>query len=101
MTIDTDRSLSVTVDIGINFQSNHPLHQKLGLAKTMFHRTLSLVSKPDDMSEQTHLRQCLNQCGYKNCVIDHTINFSKRHNAITATSIQNINSMLLFRMHIP
>ena len=72
MTIDTDHTLSVTVfpkdthtDQYLNFQSSHPLHQKFGLAKSLFHRADYLVSKPDDMlSEQKHLRQCLNQCCY-------------------------------------
>ena len=45
------------------------------------------MPKPDDMlSEQTHLRQYLNQCGHKNSIIDHAINVNKRHNAKTATS---------------
>ena len=60
VTIDTDHTLSVTVfqkdthtDQYLNFQSNHPLHQKLGLVKALFHRADNLVSKPDDMlSEQ-------------------------------------------------
>ena len=63
MTIDTDRTLSVTVfrmdtytDQYLNLQSNQPLPQKLGLVKAMFHRVDNLVSKPDDMlSEQKHL----------------------------------------------
>ena len=91
MTINTDRALSVTVfrkdthtDQHLNSQSNYPLHQKLGLVKTLSHRADNLMSKPDDMlSEQKHLRQCLNQCGYKNSIIDHAINPNKRHNART------------------
>ena len=47
------------------------------------------MSKPDDMlSEQKHLHQCLNQCGYKNSIIDHAISFNKRHDTKTATSMQ-------------
>ena len=96
MTIDTDRTLSVTVfrkdthtDQYLNFQSNNPLHQRLGLAKTLFHSADHLVSKPDDMlSEQKRLRQYLNQCGYKNSIIDHAISFNKRHYSKTATQIQ-------------
>ena len=60
VTIDTDRTLSVTVFTGdthtdkyVNFQSNHPLRQKLWLAKALFHRADILVCKPsDNMSEQ-------------------------------------------------
>ena len=32
--------------------------------------------------------KCLNQCGYKSSKIDHAINFNKRRNAKTATSVQ-------------
>ena len=73
VTIDTDRTLSVAVfrkdthtDQYLNFQSNQSLHQKLGLAKTLFHWADSLVSKPDNMlAEQKHLRPCLNLRGNK------------------------------------
>ena len=40
------------------------------------------------LSEQKHLRKSLNQCGYKNSIIDHAISFNRRHNTKTATSIQ-------------
>ena len=96
MTIDTDRTLSIAVcrkdthiDKYLNFQSSHPLHQTLELVKTLIHRAVNLVPKPDDMlSEQEHLRQCRKQCGHKNSIVDHAINFNKRHNTKTATSIQ-------------
>ena len=92
VTIDIERTFSVAIfrkDTHtyqyFNFQSSHPLHRKLGLVKTLFHRADNQVSKPDDMlSEQKHLRQC----GYKNSIIDHVINFNKLHNTKTATSIQ-------------
>ena len=44
VTIDTDRTLSVAAfqndthkDQYLNFHTNHPLHQKLGFAKTVTH----------------------------------------------------------------
>ena len=47
------------------------------------------MSKQDEMlSEQKHLHQCLNQCGYKNSINDHAINVNKHHNTKTTTSIQ-------------
>ena len=98
MTIDTDRTLSIAVcrkdthiDQYLNFHSNHPLHQKHGLAKALFCRADNPVPKPDDMlSVQGHLRQCRKQCGHKNSIIDHAINFSKRHGAKTAISINQV-----------
>ena len=95
VTIDTDRTLSVTVlqktHTGqcLNFQSSHSLHQKLGLVDILLLRADNLVSKPDDMlSENKHLRQCLNQCGCKNSIIFHANNFNKRRNPQTATIIR-------------
>ena len=60
VTIDTDHTLSANIfrkdahtDEYLNFQSNHPPHQKLWLDKTLFHRADNLMSKPDEMfSEQ-------------------------------------------------
>ena len=55
------------------------------------------MSKPDEMlSEQKHLRQCLNQCSSKNSIIDHAINFNKRHNTKTTTSIQKNKCYVAF-----
>ena len=64
------------------------MHEKLGLVKTLFHRTDNLASKPDDMlSEQRYLRQSLSQCGHKNSIIEHAISLNKRHYTKTATPI--------------
>ena len=50
---------------------------------------LGTVAKPEDkLSEQKHLRQSLNQCGYKNSIINHAISYNKSHNSKTATLIQ-------------
>ena len=47
----------------------------------------SLGTKPNDkLSEQEHLRQSHNLCGYINRITDNAIGFNKRHNAKTATS---------------
>ena len=56
------------------------------LAKSQFHRADNVVSKPDDMmSELKHLRQYLNQYGYKNTIVDYAISCNIRHNTKTAT----------------
>ena len=104
VTIYTDRTIYVTVfrkdtriDQYFNFQSNHPLHRKYWLAKTLFHMADILVSKPDDiLSKEKHLRHTLNQCGYKNSIIDLAISHSKRHDTKTVTSIHKCKCFVTF-----
>ena len=85
----------------LNFQSNHPLHDKLGLVRTLFHRADNLLSNPDDrLSKQKHLHQSFNQCCYRNSIIDHAISFNKHHNTEAATSIQINKCYLLFRIMV-
>ena len=52
ITVEQDRSLSVSVfrkpshtDQYLQFGSNHPLIQKLGVVKTLFHRADTIVTK--------------------------------------------------------
>ena len=93
MTIDTDRTLSVTVfrkdthaDEYLNFQSSHTLHQCPGLITTLFHRADNPVPKQNDkLSEHKHLRHNLSRCGYKHSINDHAISFDKPHISRTAT----------------
>ena len=76
VTIDAERTISVTVfqkythtDEYMKFQSNHSLHKKIVLDKSLIHRADYPVSMPDGMlSDQKHLRQCVNQCGYWNII---------------------------------
>ena len=87
MTIDTDRTLSVTV-LYLNYQSSHPLPPKFGLVATQFLRANNLVSKQDDkLSEQKFLRESPYQCGNRNSIFDYGISLNKRHNTNRATSI--------------
>ncbi len=82
VTVQEDRSLSVSVyrkqthtDQYLQFGSNHPLNQKLGVVKTLFHRAETIVTQESDkINERAHLRQALNTCGYKDWVIDKALN---------------------------
>ncbi len=78
ITVEQDRSLSVSVfrkpthtDQYLQFGSNHPLIQKLGVVKTLFHRADTIVTKDSDIvAEHDHLRQALHTCGFKDWAID-------------------------------
>ena len=81
VTVQEDGSLSVSVfrkqthtDQYLQFGSNHPLIQKLGVVKTLFHRAETIVTEEEDkISERAHLRKALNNCGYKDWAIDRAL----------------------------
>ena len=55
----------------LQFQSYHPLNQKLGVVKTLYHRANTIITKKSDKDEEhQHLRQALNVCGYKDWAIN-------------------------------
>ncbi|XP_072051992.1 uncharacterized protein [Amphiura filiformis] len=80
--VEEDLSLSVSVyrkqthtDQYLQFDSNHPLIQKLGVVKTLFHRAETIVTKESEKkAEQDHLRKALHHCGFKNWAIDKALN---------------------------
>ena len=92
--VEEDRTLSVAVyrkqthtDQYLQFSSNHPLIQKLGVVKTLFHRADSIISKPSDKAaEEQHLRQALNQCGYDNWAINRALQVGNKDSKPTITS---------------
>ncbi|XP_035659430.1 uncharacterized protein LOC118404460 [Branchiostoma floridae] len=48
------------------FQSHHPLEQKLGVIKTLFHRADTIITSEEAKSnEHRHLKDALNKCGYR------------------------------------
>ena len=58
-------------DQDLQFESNHPLIQKLGVVKTLFHRASSIITKESDKAaEDQYVRQALNNCGYNNWAIE-------------------------------
>jgi len=78
VSVNQDRSLSVSVfrkpthtDQYLQFDSNHPLVQKLGVVNTLYHRAEAIVTKDADKNvEREHLRKALHNCGYKDWAID-------------------------------
>ena len=47
------------------FQSHHPLHQKLGVVRTLLDRCNSVVSEEEDkILEREHINEALQRCGY-------------------------------------
>jgi hypothetical protein len=68
-----DNSLITTVyrkqthtDQYLLFSSHHPLNQKLGVVRTLFHRASSIISTEEDKNKETaHLKSALGKCGYQ------------------------------------
>ena len=91
VSIEKDRTLSVFVyrkqthtDQYLQFESNHPLIQKLGVVKTLFHRASSIITKePDKAAEDQHLRQALNNCGYNNWAIEKALKLGEKESKPT------------------
>ncbi len=49
----------------LNFKSNHPLHQKLGVIRTLLHRVDSIVTEEEDKEEEIKVVcEALSNCGY-------------------------------------
>ncbi|XP_072041861.1 uncharacterized protein [Amphiura filiformis] len=49
----------------LNFDSQHPLHQKLGVIRTLFDRMDSIVTEEEDKKEEEKkIRTALQNCGY-------------------------------------
>ena len=48
----------------LNFTSHHPLHQKLGVIKTLLDRCNSIISEPEDMDKEVdHITKALERYG--------------------------------------
>ena len=53
----------------LNFTSHHPLHQKLGVIKTLLDR-FNIVSVPEDREKEVeHITKALETCGYPSWTI--------------------------------
>ncbi|XP_072042857.1 uncharacterized protein [Amphiura filiformis] len=55
----------------LNFDSQHPLHQKLGVIRTLFDRMDSIVTEEEDKKEEEKkIRTALQNCGYPRWAMD-------------------------------
>ena len=53
------------IDQCLNVTSRHPLHQKLGVIKTLLDRCNNLISEPEDRGKELeHITKALERCGY-------------------------------------
>ena len=49
----------------LNFNSHHPVQQKLGVVNTLFHRCNNIITKEEDKKDEKKLlRTALNKCGF-------------------------------------
>lgn len=57
----------------LNFNSHHPLHQKLGVVRTLLERSDTIVTTQEDREkEENHVKQALKMCGYPSWTIKKT-----------------------------
>ena len=55
----------------LNFQSQHPLHQKLGVVRTLLDRMENIVTEENDrVNEEKHIATALRGCGYPQWALD-------------------------------
>ncbi|XP_072018334.1 uncharacterized protein [Amphiura filiformis] len=55
----------------LSYSSHHPLHQKLGVIRTLLDRGDKIITEEDDkIAEENHIRKALAGCGYPNWTID-------------------------------
>ena len=58
---------STHTDQYLNFNSHHPLHQKLGIVRTVFDRANTLISTEEDrLAEISSIKAALRLCNYAN-----------------------------------
>ncbi|XP_066300839.1 uncharacterized protein [Branchiostoma lanceolatum] len=66
----------------LNFNSHHPLHQKLGVIRTLMDRCKSVVTEETDRQlEMDHIKQALSRCGYPDWTfkkVEHQTNKTKQ-----------------------
>ena len=55
----------------LNFKSHHPLQNKLGVVRTLLDRCNNIITEEKDKeTEETHIEDALNKCGYPNWTIN-------------------------------
>ena len=54
----------------LQFNSHHPLHQKLGVVRTLLDRKDAIVTEDDKKTEESNINKALTQCRYPEWSID-------------------------------
>ena len=55
----------------LNFESNHPLHHKLGVVRTLLDLNDAITTKDEEkVKEEEHIRGALSKCGYPDWAVD-------------------------------
>ena len=93
VTRETDGKLQLTVyrkkthtDQYLSFTSHHPLHQKLGVVRTLLDRSDTIITQAaDKQKEEEHIKGALKQCGYPGWTIRH-VKQQKSHRSSTKDS---------------
>ena len=63
----------------LNYESHHPLHQKLGVIRTLFDRKNNIVTEEDDKrEEEKKVREALETCGYPEWAFEKVKNQTKQ-----------------------
>ena len=63
----------------LNFRSHHPLHQKLGIVRTLLNRCDTIVTEEQDKKkEQKHIHSAMKTCGYPDWALQ-KVNKEKKH----------------------
>ncbi|KAI8516208.1 hypothetical protein Bbelb_047890 [Branchiostoma belcheri] len=99
VTVQEDGRLSVDVyrkpthtDQYLDFNSHHPLEQKLGVIRTLFHRADSIITSDEAKSkEHSHLKNALNKCGYRTWTFNKALQPTDKSIGETATHPPGFN----------
>ena len=67
----------------LDFQSQHPLHHKLGVIRTLMDKMENIVTEEQDLKEEEQrIRTALTRCGYPKWTLDRvkqqTVNIPKK-----------------------
>ncbi len=75
-------------DQNLNFNSNHPLEHKRGVARTLLHHATIVVNDPVELQkEKDHIRNALHLNGYPDWVIDQGDHSTPTNTPLDNTSI--------------
>ena len=76
----------------LNFHSHHPLHQKMGVVRSLLDRCYSLVTTKEDVKEEEeHIKGALERCGYPQWTIEETKKKIKEKEVTTTKKANNRN----------